>query len=266
MSLETPAIPIGHADRVPPPLIGVTGGRARASRVAGMPELLLGGIVDLHHAPYVNAIAAAGGLPVQLAREADAVELLRRLDGIVIAGGDDIDPRIYGGRPGSHTTFIDPARDSYEMALIDAALELDVPMLGICRGCQLLNVVRGGTLIAHLSLDEGEAHGQLAYPLHARVHGLRITPGDDLADLLAPDVRVNSFHHQAADALGAGVERIAEAPDGICEALRIGPRALGVQWHPEYLAEQPDPLFTWLVEEARKRLTREDRVRAGGSS
>ena len=233
------------------PLIGVTGARARASRVAGMPELLLGGIVDLHHTPYAEAVAAAGGTPVHLPREARTLDLLSHLDGVVVAGGEDVDPRRYGARPGLHTTHLDPGRDAFELELIAGALELDVPLLGICRGCQLMNVARGGTLSGHLPLDAGEAHGQLVYPLHTRVHGLRLVPGELAAQLLAPDVQVNSFHHQAVDRLGDGVVAIAFAADEVCEAIRIGARALGVQWHPEYLREQPDPVFTWLVEEAR---------------
>jgi putative glutamine amidotransferase len=216
-----------------------------------MPELLLGGIVDLHHTPYPDAIAAAGGTPVQLPREARPEELLRRLDGVVIAGGDDVDPRLYGSRPGLHTTHVDPGRDEFELALIHGALATGLPLLGICRGCQLMNVAAGGTLVEHLPLDEGEAHGQLVYPLHARVHGLRMEPGELLTNLLPGDVRVNSFHHQAVADLGGGVVPLAFAPDGVCEAIRIGSRALGVQWHPEYLREQPDPVFEWLVEEAR---------------
>lgn len=240
-----------------PPLIGVTGGRSRTSRVTGLPDLLLSGAVDLHHVPYVAGIAAAGGIPVQVPREADPAALLRRLDGLVVAGGDDIDPRRYGRAPGAATTQIDPDRDAFESALIEVALAFDVPLLGICRGCQLLNVVRGGTLVLDLPLDEGEAHGQLAYPLHARVHGLRIDPDDALARLLTPDVLVNSFHHQAVARPGDGVSLIASAPDGVCEAIRVGPRALGVQWHPEYLREQPDPMFSWLVREARAGIQRE---------
>jgi putative glutamine amidotransferase len=234
------------------PLIGVTGARARASRVSGMPELLLGGIVDLHHTPYTEAIAAAGGTPVQLAREARALDLLHHLDGLVVAGGEDVDPRRYGSRPGLHTTHLDPGRDAFELELVEGALALGVPLLGICRGCQVMNVARGGTLVDHLPLDQGEAHGQLVYPLHARVHGLRLVPGELAAALLADDVQVNSFHHQAIDRLGDGVVAIAFAADGVCEAIRIGACALGVQWHPEYLREQPDPVFDWLVEQARR--------------
>jgi putative glutamine amidotransferase len=237
------------------PLIGITGARARASRVSGMPELLLGGIVDLHHAPYSHAVAAAGGTPVQIPREVDPAALVRRLDGLVLSGGDDVDPRRYGARPGAHTTQLDPERDALELELIDAALAIDLPLLAVCRGCQLLNVSRGGTLVADLPLDAGEAHGQLAYPLHARVHGLRIVEGRLLDGVIDPGVKVNSFHHQAVDELGDGVTAIAYAPDDVIEAISVGRRALGVQWHPEYLSEQPDPIFTWLVDAARRART-----------
>lgn len=234
------------------PLIGITGGRARTSRVQGMPELLLSGIIDLHHAPYAHAVAAAGGTPVQIPREVDPEALLSRLDGLVLSGGDDVDPRRYGARPGSHTTQLDPERDELELALIRVAIELELPLLAVCRGCQLLNVARGGTLVAHLPLDEGESHGQLAYPLHARVHGLELVDGGVLRGLLPDDVRVNSFHHQAVDRVGDGVAVAARAPDGVIEAISVGRRALGVQWHPEYLREQPDPIFRWLVDSARR--------------
>ena len=217
-----------------------------------MPELLLSGLVDIHHAPYANAVAAAGGIPVQIPREASAGALLPRLDALVVAGGEDVDPRRYGSVPRSSTTQIDPDRDAHEAELIEAALALEIPLLGICRGHQMLNVVCGGTLVPHLSMDVGEAHGQLAYPLHARVHGLRIHEDDPLSELLPADIVVNSFHHQAVDHPGEGVRIVAEAPDGVCEALRVGVLALGVQWHPEYLREQPDPVFTWLVDSARQ--------------
>ena len=233
------------------PLIGVTGSRGRASRVRGIPELLPDRTIDIHHSPYTSAIAAAGGTPVQISRDADPGDLLEHLDGVVLAGGDDVDPRLYGARPGTHTTLLDPARDAFELALIEGAVERSIPLLGICRGCQLINVARAGTLTEHLSLDEGEAHGQLAYPLDCRVHGLSIAPDQFLAHVLPPDVRVNSFHHQAIDRPGSDIVVLATAPDGIIEAIGLGTRVLGVQWHPEYLLEQPDPVFSWLVEEAR---------------
>jgi putative glutamine amidotransferase len=217
-----------------------------------MHDVLLDTTFDLHHTPCSEAIAAAGGLPVQLPREGEPRELVRRLDAIVISGGDDVDPRRYGALPGPHTTNVDPDRDSFEVALVDASLELDVPLLAICRGCQLLNVARGGTLVEHVPLDGGEEHQEFAPELDARVHGLHVPSDELLASILPADVLVNSFHHQAIDKPGVGVAPVAFASDGICEAIRVGRRSLGVQWHPEFHREQPDPVFLWLVAEARK--------------
>jgi putative glutamine amidotransferase len=251
-------------DQPIPPLIGVTGARARTSRVSGMPELLLGGAVDIFHAAYGHAVRQAGGIPVLVSRDAKPQALVNRLDGLVIAGGDDVDPRRYGGRPGPHTSQLDPDRDSFESELIDTAIERRLPILGICRGCQLMNVARGGTLIDHLALDVGEAHGQLAYPLHSRVHALRYVPGGLSEQILPPGTYVNSFHHQAVDSLGSDVKADAFALDGICEALTIGDLALGVQWHPEYFRDQPDPTFTWLVDQARAIRKTEDTATDAG--
>jgi putative glutamine amidotransferase len=233
------------------PLVGITGTRVPAARVGGMPELLLGGAVDVHHTPYAAAVAASGGIPVQVPCDATPEEIVPRLDGLVVSGGNDVDPRLYGQRPGLYTTPLDPDQDHFELELIRAALEAKVPLLGICRGCQLMNVAKGGSLIGHLPLDEGEAHGQLAYPLHARVHSLRIVPDELLAGVLSDGTCVNSFHHQAVGEMGAHVVPLAYAFDGICEAIRIGRYALGVQWHPEYLREQPNPIFAWLIDAAR---------------
>lgn len=241
-----------HNRGLAPPLIGVTGARIRASRIAGMPEILHSDDVDLYHAPYSEAIVQAGGIPVQLPRDANPEELVGRLDGVVISGGEDVDPRLYGAKPGVHSTRLDPDRDKFEVVLVKNALELGKPVLGICRGCQLLNVARGGTLIEHLPLGVGESHGQLDYPMHARVHGLEMTDHEVLRNVLPHDVLVNSFHHQAVDELGDGVEPVAYAPDGICEAIRIGQDGLGIQWHPEYHREQPDPIFVWLIDSARQ--------------
>ena len=217
-----------------------------------MPEILHGDALDLYHAPYNNAIVAAGGIPVQLPREAEPRQLVRRLDALVIAGGEDVNPRLYGSKPGVYSSRLDPDRDHFEVALAQSALELGVPVIGICRGCQLLNVACGGTLIEHLPLGVGESHGQLDYPMHARVHGLELSDDHLLPSILPRDVVVNSFHHQAVDQPGEGVEPIAYAPDGICEAIRVGAFGLGIQWHPEYHSEQPDPIFLWLVDAAQQ--------------
>jgi putative glutamine amidotransferase len=226
-----------------------------------MPDILHGDLVDLHSSFYTRAITAAGGLPVQLPREADPGELVLRLDAVIIAGGEDVNPRLYGARPGVHSTHLDPDRDSFEIRLVQAALEYELPLLGICRGCQVLNVAKGGTLVEHLPVGVGESHSLIKYPLHARVHELELAGDDLLPSVLPAEVIVNSFHHQAVDKPGEDVEPVAFAPDGVCEAIRIGRRALGVQWHPEYHTEQPDPIFLWLIALASE--ARSKRMNAG---
>ena len=122
-------------------------------------------------------------------------------------------------------------------------------MLGICRGAQLLNVVRGGTLHQHLPLGEGESHGSYAYPRAHRVHDVHTTAGSVAQALYGETTRVNSFHHQAVDVPGEGVVVTGTAPDGITESIEVhGVPAIGVQWHPETFGG--DPVFGWLVEQA----------------
>jgi putative glutamine amidotransferase len=125
--------------------------------------------------------------------------------------------------------------------------------VGICRGCQLLNVATGGTLCADLPLGEGESHGALNYPLGFRAHGVAFEPGSTAWRIYGPSAHVNTFHHQAVADLGHGVRVSGYAPDGVAECIEVdGAAALGVQWHPEFLAE-PDPIFDWLVTLARDR-------------
>ena len=161
------------------PLIGITERRFRGYDFVGMP----GPLKELSYSGqltgYAEGIARAGGVPVHLPREivVRPRELLQRLDAVVIAGGDNVNPRLYGGVPSGHATVLDPERDRVEVALVLAALEGDIPLLGICRGAQLLNVALGGTLLDHLSVGAGESHGFLGYPPHLPQHVVRFTVG-----------------------------------------------------------------------------------------
>jgi len=209
-----------------------------------MPELLLSGLVDIHHAPYANAIAAAGGLPVQLPREADPAALVDRLDGLVVAGGEDVDPRRYGAVPGSASTQLDPDRDAHESGLIAAALDRRLPLLGICRGHQLLNVALGGTLYQDIATQLPKCHPHVDNELYDELyHDVTLVPGSDLDRLYQADrtLRVTSIHHQAIDRLGDGlVVEALSTLDGVIEAVRwTGPSyARGLQWHPEFHADR----------------------------
>lgn len=191
---------------------------------------------------YGDAIAGAGGIPVILPLLADP-ETLRRavasLDGILLTGsGTDVDPARYGAERDAGCGPVQPLRDSTDILLLELAEERRLPVLAICYGMQALNVYRGGTLIQDIpsAVETGIAHqnpGSKGRPSHP----IAILPGTILADLAGGSTAtVNSTHHQAADRIGAGLEVIARAPDGIVEAVvgtEAGPLVLGVQWHPE---------------------------------
>jgi len=209
---------------------------------------------------YLDAVAAAGGLPIVLPALPGVVgELLDRVDGVLIAGGPDVDPGRYGAEPGPATQPPCRARDAAEAELVSGAAERGLPLLGICRGLQVLNVVRGGTLVQHVPDVVGT---DLHSPAPGRygTHDVRVADGSRLAAVLggqdgAPVERtaVPSYHHQAVDTLGAGLVPVAWADDGLVEALEDPglPFCLGVQWHPE-VGDDP-ALFTGLVAAARVR-------------
>lgn len=228
------------------PLVGITGPRIHAAEIRTTPSILLHAWVDSHYTFYPQAVAAAGGMPVHLVREANPAELVGRLDALIVSGGHDVDPRVYGREPTETTTRLDPGRDAFELGLIEAALQVGIPVLGVCRGAQLLNVARGGTLVDELVNVQEIEHTRIVYPPETRVHPVSCEPGSVLHGLYGDTVDVNSFHHQSIDAVGRDVSITAVAGDGTVEAIEIGDSAVGVQWHPEMLTE-PDPLFDWLV-------------------
>ncbi|MEU0742013.1 gamma-glutamyl-gamma-aminobutyrate hydrolase family protein [Streptomyces sp. NPDC006134] len=181
-------------------------------------------------AGYPRLVQRAGGLAAMLPPDAPehAGAAVARLDGLVIAGGPDVEPARYGAVPDPRTGPPDRARDAWELALIDAALARDVPLLGICRGMQLLNVALGGTLVQHL---DGHAETPGVFGRHPVVP----VPGTRYAAVVPEEISVPVFHHQAVDRLGAGLVASAHAADGTVEAVELpsGPWVLGVQWHPE---------------------------------
>jgi putative glutamine amidotransferase len=183
------------------PLVGVTGPRMHAAEVATTPAILRHAWVDVHYAFYPHAVARAGGLPVHVAREADPAAIVGRLDALVVAGGQDVDPRAYGSQPTAGNTRLDPQRDAFEIGLVVAALEQDVPLLGICRGAQLINVALGGTLVEDLRAVQGIDHTLVLYPPDARVAMFLAV------DVLQYDVVLASTlrgHKRVLEALRAG--------------------------------------------------------------
>ena len=179
--------------------------------------------------PYRQALDRAGIQPVE------NVTTLAGLDGLLLAGGSDIDPARYGAPRHPETGEPDPDRDSLETVLLREALERDLPVLAICRGHQLLNVVLGGTLAQHI---EGHLH-----PKQSDVHPITIASPSRLRSILGVDeFVVNSRHHQGVDLVASGLVVVARAPDNVVEALELpGKRfVLAVQWHPEDRTGGPD--------------------------
>jgi putative glutamine amidotransferase len=201
---------------------------------------------------YVTAIRGNGGRPVLLPPGGDAAEAeatVSVLDGVVIAGGGDIDPAIYGAAKHPKTDANAPDRDTWELAVADAAIRLGVPLLGICRGMQVLNVARGGTLHQHVpDLVGHESHN--GHSDGFATHKVRVTSGQTIAGILPGGeyFGVPTHHHQAVDAVGDGLIPVAWADDGLIEGVEaVNPAefVIGVQWHPE---QGDDPrLFTALV-------------------
>ncbi|MDX6210958.1 MAG: putative glutamine amidotransferase [Frankiales bacterium] len=197
---------------------------------------------------YVDAVARAGGIPLLVppAGAADPDRLLDRLDGLVLAGGADIDPTFYDEPPNAATAGLRPDRDAAEIPLALAALSRDVPLLGICRGAQILNVARGGSLVQHLP-DEVGHEGHRPSPGVYGEHRVRLAEGSRLGALLGKAVEVRSYHHQGIGTIGAGLVPTAWADDHTVEGLE-DPRllfAVGALWHPE--AGDDPRLFDALV-------------------
>jgi putative glutamine amidotransferase len=201
---------------------------------------------------YVRAVEEAGGRPLVVPPMEDGVEeTLDALDGVVFSGGGDLDPRLYGAEPHTETDSPKPWRDDPELRLIEAAIQRDMPLLAICRGSQLLNVVRGGDLVQHLPEIVGhERHKH--EPGAFSDHDVKVAPDSRLGGLLGEHTPVKSHHHQGMGRIGDGLREVAWAEDGVVEGLEDPSRrfALGVLWHPE---EGDDfALFEGLVEEARR--------------
>lgn len=195
---------------------------------------------------YCEVLAEAGALPLPLPHAPDLVpHYLAMLDGLVITGGAfDIDPALYGAGERHPTVRLKERRTRFEWEMTQAALAADLPVLGICGGQQLLNVVLGGTLLQHIpdAVPDALAHEQ-PNPRHEPGHEVEIVPGTLLHRITGRErMAVNSAHHQAADRIGPRVVVSARAPDGVVEAIEHpGYRfCLGVQWHPEFLIDPGD--------------------------
>ncbi len=228
------------------PLIGVTTSELRPGELMtlrrhGEPadaEMALG-------MTYVRALEAAGALPVVMPplAPADVPALVARLDGLVLTGGPDLAPAAYEARPHAELGSTEPDLDAFEYAVVHEALRVELPILGICRGAQAVNVARGGTLHQHLPDVVGTdiAHRQ-SEEGRTPTHPVDVVPDTRLAGVLGTTgLEVNSFHHQAVARLGAGLRVSARAPDGTIEGIEDAglPFLVAVQWHAETLVGVP---------------------------
>jgi putative glutamine amidotransferase len=221
------------------PLIGITGGLVDSS--AGVPVYQLG-------QAYVTAVQRAGGIPlvIPVGIEGSALAtLLSRLDGVLLSGGGDIDPLLFNGAPHPKVYGISPERDAMEIALVKMALAMDKPLLAICRGIQVLNVALGGGLYTHIQdqVEHSLKHDWFPkFPRDKLAHTVSLTCESQLDQIYGADeIRVNSLHHQGISRVGEGLTATAFAPDGLVEGLEVegSSFALGVQWHPECLPDDP---------------------------
>jgi putative glutamine amidotransferase len=193
-------------------------------------------------AGYATQVRRAGGLALMVAADPELVpspdDLLDRVDGLIVSGGVDVDPASYGAEPHPETKGCTPDRDAFEIALVRRASELDLPVLGICRGMQILNIAFGGTLIQHLPETVGhEDHRRVPGNFDEADHDVRLVP-DSLAATAAGELlhTTKSHHHQGVDAVGEGlIVTGTSALDELVEAIELPDRrfVLGVQWHPE---------------------------------
>jgi len=236
------------------PLIGITGRSEKAVRPPNIP--LAAAAVE-----YVRAVERCGGAPVVIPPHLaqPAVEpLLRRLDGLILSGGGDLSPDLFGEEDSGLLWQVDEARDQTEIELARLALASGTPTLAICRGIQVVNVAAGGSLIQDISTEVPDAlpHTTLAgRPVPVIAHAVQVEPDTRLADIVgAGELPVNSAHHQAVKDVGRGLTITARAPDGVIEGIEAAehPFYVGVQWHPEVMTDTPHMrrLFERLIEAA----------------
>ena len=248
------------------PLIGLSGRRRSGARIRGFPPVFTDVSVDIYIAHYAQAVHAAGAIAFHLPLDSNPTEVVPRLDGVLLTGGEDVAACLYAERMNEDTYSGDdafaetaavpdagttngqpPLRDAFEIALLKAATDAGLPVLGICRGPQLINVAAGGTLHQHLP-----EHAATDGPPDAEPHTIGTVAGSQLRSMYGPEVAVNSLHHQAVEQLGVGYVATAHSPDGIIEGIEhVELPIIGVQWHPELMSGAlADPCFRWLVDAA----------------
>jgi len=235
----------------PKPIIGLTTYRQQGQTGVWNTEMAM------IPAFYIEGITRAGGLAIMLPPQqlsgAEAKDIVSSLDGLMLCGGRDIDPSRYGQSPHAEAEQPDKLRDDLEEKLLSAAIDADLPFLGICRGAQMLNINRGGTLIQHLPDVVGDNRYQLGNAKFSPAD-VEVETSSILGSLVGDKVsNAALYHHQAIDELGKGLKITAKTEDGIIEAVELAdhPFGVAVQWHPEQTLDDLR-IFEGLIEAARK--------------
>lgn len=232
------------------PIIGLTGRRG-TGRTIGSPQGFASSELEIYFSDYSKRVSEAGGIPLHLPLDAKPSSIIHILDGLLLSGGEDVSPSFYSQEPGMRTGPSSLERDEFEIELIDLAIQDGLPILGICRGAQILNVFMGGSLIQDIDEPKSLSHMSLDRDRSERSHTVLFQKGSVMHSLYGESENVNSFHHQAIDALGSGVIATGKADDGVIEAIEyINHAAIAVQWHPEVFVK--DPVFLWLTTQSKK--------------
>ena len=232
------------------PLIGITGRRRKGDLLRGSLKVMNHLPFDVYWVDYAQGVIAAGGVPVFLPLSLDPAEIIPRLDGLLMSGGADIDPKRYGAEPEPELQSIEPARDEFELKILELVYECELPVAGICRGLQILNVHAGGSLY-----QDVPPHSVRDKAPSTRVHDITTEKGSILEKLYGEKLEVNSLHHQSIKTLGKHFSASATSNDGIVEGIEHSQLPIvAVQWHPEMLdTRDSDPIFRWLVSKAEVR-------------
>ncbi|UOF91296.1 gamma-glutamyl-gamma-aminobutyrate hydrolase family protein [Fodinisporobacter ferrooxydans] len=246
------------------PLIGLTGyyldqSETGKNRQRGLP----GQDMAMFSYDYARSIERAGGIPVMLPilEPSSIGKLLERLDGLLFAGGADVNPLHYGEAPKAYLGSVEEERDTFELLLAGQALLRDMPIFGICRGLQILNVAQGGSLYQDLQQEMGPEHfhAHEQYRKWQATHTVRISPQSRLYQAVGQsELMVNSYHHQGIKLLGNGFAATAHSADGVIEAIESQTHrfVVAVQWHPEMMSEKhplQQQLFDSFIRQVRNR-------------
>ncbi|HQZ39571.1 MAG TPA: gamma-glutamyl-gamma-aminobutyrate hydrolase family protein [Vicinamibacterales bacterium] len=210
---------------------------------------------------YLESVRRAGGDPVEVGGDNEtAAAIVGRVGGVLLTGGGDVDPTIYGGTPHATYEAAEPGRDAFDIALARAAVEANVPLLAICRGMQVLNVAMGGTLVQDIPTEmAGALTHAITEPRFAIAHEVWVTKDSRLWDIMSDkldgeSLQVNSRHHQSVRQMASGFQVSATAPDGVIEAMErpASGFCVAVQWHPENFWRTGEfrPLFEHFVHAA----------------